>query len=363
LYLGKIFTLPKLSAMKKYILSLIVFLSFYNNIEAQAPQFAVVRPDGTTYLCLTLDSAYNKAVNGDYIYLPGGTYSFSSNIKKRLFIFGAGHHPDSSLVTGKTNINNHIQIDSGASGGSIEGVNLINSNFYFVYSGKKINGYTIKRSRFNFLHFSTGVSTPFDSFPANVIATECVLQSIDCSNGQATNNYFLKNIIQYQIINSSFCTIKNNVFLYSFNTFAGAISNCTVENNVFLSNSTITSGQGCGSSFYNNLKVLGNPFLLGCQPNAGLEVGTISVPTVNDIFVAFNPDFSNYPYTDNYHLKPTCPGINAGTDGTDVGIYGTAQPTSEGWVPSNPHIYFKQVAPQTNSSGQLQIQFKVRTNN
>ena len=349
--------------MKKYIFSLFVFLSFYNFTKAQAPQFAVVRPDGTTYLCLTLDSAYNKAVNGDYLYLPGGTYSFSNTIKKKLFIYGAGHHPDSSLVTGKTNINNHIQIDSGAAGGSIEGVNLINSNFYFYYSGKKINGYTIKRSRFSFLYFSAGQPAPIDSFPANVLITECVLQSIDCSGGQATNNYFLKNVIQSQLTNASFCTIKNNVFLYSSFSLNGIVSNCTVENNIFLSNSPILNGQGCNSSYYNNLKVLVNPFLLNCQPNAGLEVGTISVPSANDIFIAFNPDFSNYPYIDNYHLKPTCPGINAGTDGTDVGIYGTAQPTSEGWVPSNPHIYFKQVAPQTNSSGQLQIQFKVRTNN
>ena len=57
--------------MKKLVFILLTGILFVNDLNAQAPQFAVVRPDGTTYICPSWDSAYNKANNGDNIYLPG----------------------------------------------------------------------------------------------------------------------------------------------------------------------------------------------------------------------------------------------------------------------------------------------------
>jgi hypothetical protein len=93
--------------MKRIILSLAIIISSVICF-AQAPQFAVVRPDGTTYICPSWDSAYNKAVNGDNIYMPGITINSEIKINKKLFIYGAGHHPDSSIITGKTIVTNNI---------------------------------------------------------------------------------------------------------------------------------------------------------------------------------------------------------------------------------------------------------------
>lgn len=349
--------------MKSVIVVLINVLSYTGLTNAQIGQFAVVRPNGTTYICPTWDSAYNKAVNGDNIYMPGITITNAITINKKLYIYGAGHHPDSSAATGKTSVNNNFFIQSDAAGGSIEGVNIIGSTFGFEYTGKKINGFTIKRCRLENIYLSWSGAPPIDSFPTNILITECVLTAMQCAGVTGVNNYFFKNIIRLQITHPVFWTIKNNIFLYPLDALIGTISNCTVENNIFLAATPLAYGTGCNNNYYNNLKIPGNTFLYGCTSPPGLEIGTITVPTVNDIFIAFNPTYANYPYIDNYHLKPTCPGVNGGTDGTDVGIYGTISPTNAGWVPSNPHIYFKQVAPQTNNSGQLNIQFKVRTNN
>jgi len=92
----------------------IVFITIYG--IAQTPQFAVVRPDGTTYICPSWDSAYNKAANGDNVYVPGGNFTISSPIDKSLNIFGAGYFIDSSITTSITLINNII-LKKGADGG------------------------------------------------------------------------------------------------------------------------------------------------------------------------------------------------------------------------------------------------------
>jgi len=82
-----------------------------------------------------------------------------------------------------------------------------------------------------------------------------------------------------------------------------------------------------------------------------------------DTLFVNSPNASSFDYQYNYHLKPNSPYLSAGSDGTEIGIYGGNSPYREGAVPSNPHIYFKQVSTQTNSNGQLPVQFKVRTSN
>lgn len=75
--------------------------------------------------------------------------------------------------------------------------------------------------------------------------------------------------------------------------------------------------------------------------------------------MSYDPAYSNI-YTQNFHLITNSPGLNAGTDGTDVGIYGTNQPTKEGWIPSNPHISYKNVSQQTDANGNLKATFIVK---
>jgi hypothetical protein len=65
-----------------------------------------------------------------------------------------------------------------------------------------------------------------------------------------------------------------------------------------------------------------------------------------------------FGYGQNYRITTTSPAKNYGTDGTDCGIYGTANPFKDGMVPINPHITEVNIAPATNASGQLQIQIK-----
>ncbi|MDR0506901.1 MAG: hypothetical protein LBH32_08835, partial [Dysgonamonadaceae bacterium] len=61
----------------------------------------------------------------------------------------------------------------------------------------------------------------------------------------------------------------------------------------------------------------------------------------------------------DYHLQPTSAGKNAGTDGTDVGIYGTAFPFKESKLPSIPHFTVKNISTETNAEGKLPVYIKI----
>jgi len=200
--------------MKTKILPFLIFISSYYITNAQAPQFAVVRPDGTTYICPTWDSAYNKAIDGDNIYLPGVPVNGTFYIDKRLNIFGAGHHPDSSSVSGKTTILGSLFFRSGASGGSIEGVHFT-TDIYLSYTGRKIRDIQIKRCRLGSLNFNIfGNPTPsIDSLPINITITENLI--IGYLFGEnSSGNTITKNIIQGQTGNFISSYVANNIFLY-----------------------------------------------------------------------------------------------------------------------------------------------------
>ncbi len=323
---------------------------------SQPRQFAVVRPDGTTYICPTWDSVYSKAIDGDNIYLPGSSFTITNPIAKRLNIFGAGIHPDSTSVTNTTQLNGTIIILPSASGGSLTGIaNCELLQFGTSASNQNISNYTI--SRCNLGHVYLGSVAPGSS--TNITFSENIIAYMHGFN--TTNNVLQKNIIGILsdfVYNNSF---RNNIFLGGFSTCLNggssasviSVSNCIFENNVF-----ITSFSNIANCIFNN-NLFVQPISFPSSTNIGSN--NISNQSQNSIFI--NQTGGAFSYTDNYHLKASCPGVMAGTDGTDVGIYGTTQPTSEGWVPVNPHIYFKQIAPQTGNDGKLNVQIKVRTNN
>ena len=86
--------------------------------------------------------AYAAASNEDTIYLPGGTFE-TSDINKRLTIYGAGHYPDSTLATGKTIISNSFNINTNTDSLLLEGIQFngsmtINSNVNYLVLKRNI---------------------------------------------------------------------------------------------------------------------------------------------------------------------------------------------------------------------------------
>lgn len=350
--------------MKKVTLSLILVMFSVVVLNAQANQFAVVRPDGTTYICPTFDSAYNKAQNDDRIYLPGGNFSLTNPINKRIFIYGAGYDIDSSASTGITTVGN-IKVFQGGENGSLEGIQINNSQGCATASltlGDNINpiaGYTISRC-----NLTNGIE--FKNSCTNIMIKNNRIGGYGCQNspeksslgGNLSNSLITNNVILSSILLSNSTpnlTVNNNLFFFAAAFYYLTLANYSIyNNNIFQSGTTYVNY----STFNNNSNI---------SPQG---TGNILLNNVSENFSAtfINPGSPSggiyyYDSHNNYHINLTSACHNSGTDGTDRGKYGGNFPWSEGSVPSNPHIYFKQVAPETNASGQLNIQFKVRTNN
>ena len=91
--------------MKKIIFTL--FLAIMATTGLYAQQISVVSSGGTTSLYRTLQEAIEGAEPGSVIYLPGGGFPISDDVKitKKLTIIGIGHYIKSG------NIDNNVEKD------------------------------------------------------------------------------------------------------------------------------------------------------------------------------------------------------------------------------------------------------------
>ncbi|MBK8700872.1 MAG: hypothetical protein IPN29_15560 [Saprospiraceae bacterium] len=320
---------------------------------------------GVTSIYNHLDSAMNHAVAGDILYLSGGSYTPVAGtlvISKNVNIIGAGHYPDSTLATGRTVINGNIQVQTNASGGMMEGL-YITGELLFAPSGNNyVNGYRISRCFiYERLMLSHSQSTPNPTVQ-NIFLEENVIRNY-VYFAEAKNLSINKNIFQSYISGvSGQATFRNNIFLLhattactstpTFNNLNGALMYDNIIVNIGCSG--ISSGTFSGNSFYNNIFSSVVSFPIGNNQGTDNIIGE----PIDSVFVAHT--FDNFSYINNYHLFPTSPGINGGSDGTDIGIFGTAFPYKEGSVPFNPHIQSQVIAPATNSQGKLNINIKVK---
>jgi hypothetical protein len=295
-------------------------------------------------------AAYTAAESGDTIYLPGGSFAPPANFNKTLTIFGTGHYPDSTEVTGKTFINGGVTLVTGADNFYIEGVEITGA--FTFDNNHSVNWVTVKRCRINgVLNVNGNLATP----SSNLAVIGCVLNGASLPNAQ--NAAFFNSIFSGEASNISSSTgniYKNNIFMqnnYPPTTYATTLNgggNNLIENNIFLRNRDYEIG-GSGNTIKNNIFPKTAP-VLGTQP---ISSGNFTGIELADLFV--NQIGNAFSYAHDYHLQE--PETYLGTDGTQVGIYGGIFPWKEGAVPSNPHIQSAIVAPTTNE-GKLNVQIK-----
>jgi hypothetical protein len=297
--------------------------------------------------------AYNNAVNGDTIYIPGGFYSSPGNFDKRLTIFGAGHYPDSTLATEKTIITSGISFSDNADNFHLEGLQ-VNGDIYFA-NDQSVNNLTIRRCSFNTIDFQGDYTNPC----INNLITQCVIHgSVVGSNAQSL--LVTNNIIAGKIFNMNTNVIQNNVILSNFYTgwphYSSAsffnMNNSTIRNNVAFT-SEINAITGSGNIVKNNV------FSMNWNQGSNIASGNYVSVDLSTFFISQSGN--SFDYAHNYHLSS--PAIYVGEDGSEVGIYGNFLGYKEGAVPVNPHIQTKVIAPQTNQNGELQILIHVESQN
>jgi len=336
----------------------IYFLSFIFVVvfSTTAQQKVALHHIGTTTIFSgsnPLIDAYTAAVANDTIYLPGGTFVPPTNFDKKIAVFGAGHYEIATLATGKTFINGNVILKENADNFYIEGIE-INGNFTFS-DNESVNQVIIKRCKINgSLNVAGNLSIPSTNFG---LFGSVVLGNIDLANAQ--NVLISNSIIQSRVFNSIGNMFNNNIMLDEYVNYGNEApingDNNQVNNNIFTKVNYANVIVGNGNVAKNNLCALATP-----------SFGTLPTLSGNYFGIAQTAIFisqsgASFGYLQDYHLQNTTSYL--GLDGTQVGIYGGLFLYKEEAIPANPHIESKTIAPQTNASGELNIQVVVKAQN
>lgn len=341
--------------MKQVTLQLIALLVLLAS-RTIGQNLIAVQNGGNPTFYTQLDSAIVHAQVSDTIYIPCGSYSISAAINKQLNLVGVGHNPDSTQACGITSITGNINLQEGASYGSLTGLNLS----LIIIDTDSVNHYTISRCYFNSIYLQG--AHPFFSY--GVLMENTILNGINCvSTSLPSVSYclFLNNIFGgFTYGKMTNCIYKNNIFLLNAYCDYGGCNDVvcanysTYENNIFLSNSAWSAVRSVSNSGFNN-----NLFVENWTGPEGTNYGSNNIVNQPQSSIFINQAGNSFDYSQDYHLQATCLGKNAGTDGTDMGIYGGSFPWKAGSVPFNPHIQSKYIGGATDQNGNLNVNIKV----
>ncbi len=258
----------------------------------------------------TVPAAISAAAPGDTIYIHGSETSYGDiTINKKLTIMGTGYNPRKEMALVSTL--GKVVIDAqngGASGTSLMGlwVNYITCPNY----GQK--DITIKRCKVeNFITAfgsTGGIST-------NWLIENCIFLYVQIPHGiTAVSNFIIRNNIIISNLNgTNSCVISNNLFLGSGNAF-NDVHYSSIQNNIFYG---VTPKGAFNSTFNNNITFSGSDSALPYGTNNGSQ----NKVNVDPKFTKFTAGVG-FNYEHDFRLQASSPGKNAGTDGTDIGLYG-----------------------------------------
>jgi len=312
-----------------------------------AQNLIAVQNGNTPRFYTQVTDAIEAASSGDTIYIPGGSWDLggatSLYISKTLHIVGTGHNPVSSQAGGICYLNGSICLKNGVSNGSMTGVLLSGSFTYSAGILYSISNYSITRCRFN---GSVLLTTGYSRF---VFAENVFDGSV--LGGGSTDNLFYNNIFVNAVGNfSTNNRFWNNLWMNISVNSSGSFSKCIFDNNIIFSSAKLGTPTDC---VFNN-----NVFVDNVTFPWATNIGSNNLVNQTQSSIFATQSGNSFNYTQDYHLQATYAGKNAGTDGTDIGIYGGIYPWKEGSIPANPHFESIQVAPKTDN-GNLNVRIKV----
>jgi hypothetical protein len=303
----------------------------------------------------SLQSAINAAVAGDTIYVSGSTLNYgNATINKRLTLFGTGYNPIkqqplTSMIS--TFFLDSVNSVSGSSGSLIAG-------FYIATITDNSGAKNVRMER---NYFTSGIS-----FQAS--ASGCVL----------------RNNLIYASITINNCTnllIENNI-LYQSTTYYSNQPSILISHNLFMGN----IGGGHYSQYQVSSATLLNNIYWGTSPLGTFVSGLVmnnnlTFQTPNDAIpggansgsgnlVTINPQFVNAPspglnFAYDYNVSGASAANNAGTDGTDLGVFGGASPMPNltGMPPIPQMVEMTVNTPVIAPGANLNVTFKAKKNN
>jgi hypothetical protein len=364
--------------MKKSFLSFCSIIGF--SLISNATVWTVSNDVNSPGQFTSAQAAHDAASTGDTLYIHATENTYGDlNINKPLVVLGEGSMPNKQIQY--SSIFNNINFSyadfpaiSNSSGSKLIGLK-INGTAYMQHenaSGTPVRNISFERCQINSISGSGNSNIAFYNNIINYMGYMALYSSV------ITNN-----IIQTINLddNSGFSNIVSNNIIQNGLTMKGAI----ISNNIFYnfaSSGTIDNGNGNKElTWSNNLFFAAVSFSIG-DIIFGTNTGTGNIINSDPKFV--NPILPNtlhsysysFPATGpyaNFHLQATSPGLNNGTDGTDIGIYGGPHPWVDGTTTDSRYRYFTMPSqvphmismdvlnPTIPVNGTLNIQFSAKT--
>jgi len=317
--------------------------------------FVTLSHQGTSTFYKTINNALTASVDNDTIYIPGSSFTENLTLNKKLVIYGAGFHPDSTKASGMTEIFGTITVYAGASGSHLEGFYLSNNVSY--YSGENIDNFQIKRCNISAANFKNTPTTGCNG----IIISESVLRGALTGDPNLDNVFVEKSVIQGSITYfSNTARFEHNILLSkgsssspSSNNFANCSGNAVVSN-IILS-TYINIPADC--TFLKNVFTSSPAFTTPDDYN----VITVNIASIF-VNLKSGKEFV-FDYANDYHLADGSPALaitgDVGEDPVDAGIFDAANPFKPGAVPSTPHFFKADVASENDANGLLNVKIGV----
>lgn len=308
-----------------------VFLSF-------AAKITVDNSPGSAAQYNNIQTAVSNATDGDTLLVYGSSYQYAAfTIDRKLTIIGsAGFDPEVSNEN-RPSIQ-YISFSTGSSGSVVSGFNIGYVSTYNV----TVNDVGIYN---NFFNSTTSGVQWYYATSNNWVIEGNVFQASgqndfisNYSNTSTLNNILIKNNYfeslwyAYYIgtYNNSSFTYRNNVFILrngsSSYPLCYSCNSVLFENNIFwqVENSyTDITGQNCTNCIFNNNIIYnaGGGTMTAINAIGNGVSGSNNIMNQNPQFVSFTQD-NGYTIAENYRILDASPGNNAGTDGSDIGLFG-----------------------------------------
>ncbi len=332
--------------MKKAFITL--FVAVVATVCAQAQQISVVSSSGATTIFRTLQEAIEGADPNSVIYLPGGGFAISDEVKitKKLTIIGIGHKLNNDNVDGVTTIGGNLWFDEGSSGSAVMGC-YITGDVNIGNGGASVNDVLIRYCNLNSVQVK-------NSSCSDVIVNQNYIRNLSdfsSSPTKVTNNVCLR------LSSISEGIVSNNVITYisTYNSpVIASIKNSVFCDNIILNSQSDTYGYYSTFSNFSNNTCTGNMVFRyqyneqQCLPNNVINMTGKGWTTIfaNANGGAISP-VSNFIFKEDYQQYSSC-GIYGGTGFNDSQLA------------SVPYIVAKKIDEQTDASGMLKVKIRVK---
>lgn len=292
----------------------------------------------------TLQAANDSSLvqSGDTLYLVGSPIGYGNlTATKQLHIFGPGYFLDQNDST-QANIHmattGKIIFQSGSGGSTITGCNVhpqATTSILDIY----VNNIVIDRNRINGSHQSINIKE-------------------NVNNITISRNYIIGSIMINNNVNNLIIGNNSIVAAYDYSIFSNtSVVNIILENNVIAG----------GTMYIYNANITNNILVHGLYFGTGNVIlynicNSTQFPSTgnNQQNVDMNTVFVGSGSVDGrLKLKSGSPAIGAGTNGTDIGMFGGDNPYVLSGIPPIPTIY--KFLGSSFGSQSLPVQIKIKS--